>query len=32
MSKKISETVASAEMIGQNIKAIRGLRKMTQKN
>ena len=31
MSKKISETVASAEMIGQNIKAIRGLRKMTQK-
>ena len=31
MSKKISETVASAEMIGQNIKAIRCLRKMTQK-
>ncbi|WP_455654333.1 helix-turn-helix domain-containing protein [Phascolarctobacterium sp.] len=31
MSKRISNTVASAVMIGENIKAIRGLRKMTQK-
>lgn len=31
MSKINSDTIASAVMIGENIKSIRGLRKMTQK-